>query len=218
MKQGIWGLSLVLAMCLAAPVLAGDKSTVTVTPDVTEIYSTEVFGSEKLTVDWKPSVSVRVDQSLLSIDSASELAQLFKTKPSPSPVISVYFVKAINYCAGRTGTFQGCASGTSIAVVEPVNDDSDPLGAVSHELGHVLGLDHVPRDDDNNLMSDPQRGKYGLTADQVQRILRSPLLANGHTVTLLPIAITSVPEPETALMFLAGLGLIGWRTRRAPAS
>lgn len=168
------------------------------TPSMSDVYSQPTFDTRPLVVNWLPSITTQANLALLSIDSASELNQLFALKTDKAPIVSVFFVSAIKYCGGKIGTFDGCAAGTSIAVIDSTEDGG--LGVISHELGHVLGLDHVAAE--NNLMHSPTK-VYLLDKQQVATIRTSSLISD-NSISLRPISLSPVPEPASILMLFVG--------------
>ncbi len=75
---------------------------------------------------------------------------------------------------------------------------------VAHEIGHNLGLGHITEVE--NLMQ--SAGSYGqgerLNASQIATALASNL----------SVAVTPVPVPPAALLFLSSLGAFSWLSRR----
>lgn len=184
------------------------------------IFSQPSFGSQTLDIRFNAPMTL-VKPSLLGLDSWWEMDELRSLAAPGSKTVSMFFADSINWCGEDGPSFVGCADlGGRIMVLKSSTAASPTLGAAlaSHELAHVLGLDHV--NTSGNLMY-PFIGGTSLSFSQVSSLLSSPMIqldGAQRFVSITPIALVAqVPEPASWAMLGLGVLALGWR-RRARAA
>lgn len=184
------------------------------------IFSQPSFGSQTLDIRFNAPMTL-VKPSLLGLDSWWEMDELRSLAAPGSKTVSMFFADSINWCGENGPSFVGCADlGGRIMVLKSSTAASPSLGAAlaSHELAHVLGLDHV--NTSGNLMH-PFIGGTSLSFSQVSSLLSSPMIqldGAQRFVSITPIALVAqVPEPASWAMLGLGVLALGWR-RRARAA
>ena len=222
-----------LAVAFAWLMAAGPALAATIsTPSLNDIYGQSAFGSSPITINWLAPGTPIVNPGLLSIDNAGELNSLFALHQGPATTVSTFFVDTIGFC-GIAGTdILGCAvpRGNVFVVQSARAESATGLAVIGHELGHDLGLSHVGGIATNlmnaGLGTTLSNGMLALTTAQVDAIFgllpnttRSPLIqtaANGSLfIDIIPIAVvSSIPEPQQALMFALGIFLVVAIARR----
>ncbi len=96
---------------------------------------------------------------LLSVQTVAEVPSVFSTRLNPNPNVPVvYFVGTLGGPNGLT------VHDAKIAFVADHSSSSD-YRTLAHELGHVVGLEHVT--DEDNLMASGQSGTT-LTESQIE--------------------------------------------------
>jgi hypothetical protein len=162
-----------------------------------------IFGQPLAKWGWSP-IDVRVapsasyaDSALTSIDDDGELWRLFSLAPRRSRTIEVFFVDSINSCGGYAPNVIGCGLQPGNALVVSSQWAASRWGPalLAHELGHNLGLEHVPQSTPN-LMNPWLTGNTDLDAGQVRSLYQSPLVdwSDGPArpfFSILPIAVVA---------------------------
>ena len=205
------------AMWGTPPAQAGDIST----PSLTGIFSQASFGTLPIAVRWLAPGATIVNPALAIIDSDEEITALYAAAPIEFPVLSVFFVDAVNFC-GSAGVFTGCAQirGYDSLVASAFASAASGDVHIARGIGHNLGL--VEDSTVGNLMHPfPAAGATTLTQAQADTILQNQgyllqIAADGSIfIELRPIAVVaSVPEPAAWLLFGCGLTVLGAFARR----
>jgi hypothetical protein len=198
-----------------------------------------IFAQPRDKWGWAP-IDVRVaptaryaDSALTSIDNDRELWHLFSLVPRGSRTVGVFFVDAIDSCGGYAPNIIGCGlqPGNALAVSSVWAASRWGPTLLAHELGHNLGLEHVPQSTPN-LMNPSLSGNTALDAGQAQALYRSPLLGwdadfSQAYFSIQPIAVVAsdwsagwlagastslgraaaVPEPRSLALLLAVLAV-----------
>jgi len=136
------------------------------------------------------------------IDDEVELFSLFEPFQSDS-IVNLFFVDEINACSGEFAGFTGCSVNNSIAVT---NIGQFQAELNTHELGHILSLDHI--DEPNNIMRLLDFGNTLFNNDQIDAMLSSDFVqvdSNGFFVEVKPILVSAIPLPPSSIMFLSGI-------------
>ena len=220
---------LILGVMIALPLVPAPANAGLIsTPNLTPIYSQSTFLSpinRPITINWLTPGAPIVNPSLTIINTDAELNTLFSLGPdnSLSRIVDVYFVDSILACGGPGTGIIGCANtpGNDIVVRSSFAAGTQGATLIAHELGHSLGLPHQA----NSLMSATISSNTTLHGTQVNAIFSNAggfnLIQTGvggnRFINLRPIAVIAVavvPEPETYVLLLAGLGLIGLATIR----
>jgi len=139
------------------------------------------------------------------IDDEVELFSLFDSFQSDS-IINLFFVDEINACSGEFSGFTGCSVNNSIAVT---NVGSFQAELNTHELGHILSLDHL--DEPNNIMRLLDFGNTLFNDDQIDAMLSSDFVqvdSDGFFVEVKPILVSAIPLPPSIFMFLSGIFML----------
>jgi len=170
-------------------------------------------------IRFNSSISVNVAATLLDIHNNVELQQVWNLVTVPANTVSMYFVDTIEYC-GYTATFWGCAEiiGDDMVIHSVAAATAFGAELEAHELGHNLGLEHVP-DPPQNLMNSSMNGVPTLTAAQVATIDSNlaGIIQNdafGDFISITPIVLIAIPEPGTAALLALGLLVLARRKRR----
>ena len=186
---------------------------------VDAIYAQASFGANPVNIEFGPVILLN-DPSHLVLDNDAEIFNLFNDPLSaPSPGVTMFFVDAISTCgAGPQPNIVGCGLVGGNKFVVKSSTAAGPNGAelIAHELGHNLGLAHVPGN--SNLMNPQVNGNTTLTASQVNAI-RASIFSQGplgsEFVHITPILV--VPEPTCLTLvlpiFVAGFSLRCPRSR-----
>lgn len=184
-----------------------------------------IFGQQSVTdllgepIDIRFGDVVQIEApDLLRVTTKTELDQLFGlTDPlysrdgSANPVVSLYFVDAIDYCGGYAVNIVGCGQtpGNQLAVEKGYMSSGYGAELLAHELGHALGLYHPDESPysvaSGNLMDPTLNGDTSLDTLQVaqfmgmgffERFGPSPLIqrdAAGWFVAITPYLIVDQP-------------------------
>lgn len=187
------------------------------TPSLAGIYDQPAFGAHPITIRWLSPGATITNPALATVADQSALQRIARDTWGP-PTVYAYYVEDIRYCDGA-GSYVGCSTGSNIMVLKSSTMSSN-WGAIdlAHELGHLLGLSHVPGT--GNLMN-PLLNSTALTSAQVATMLSNKTIlqqiGNSLYIDIQPIIVQSsapVPEPQTYAMLLAGLAFVGGALRR----
>lgn len=231
-----------LLMLLPCPADAGYVSIDEPALDAIFAQPLTKWGWRPIDVQVAPSVRY-ADSSLATIDNDSELWRLFSLAPRGTKTIEVFFVDAINSCGGYAPNIIGCGLQPGDALVLNSSWAASRWGPalLAHELGHNLGLEHVPQGTPN-LMNPYLTGNTDLDLGQVRALYSSPLMdwsqwPERAFFSILPIAIVAsdwssgsvaqaagttravngVDEPALLALLMLAFGLFVVRHHRAPA-
>ena len=106
-----------------------------------------------------------------------EQATLFRNRKNAAAIdVCAYWVRNL---IGGSGNFIGCASHPRGVPALAITGTQTTRYCLAHEMGHVLGLNHVPESDHHNLMrpiDDYTNPPPALTSDQFETMRWSPFL------------------------------------------
>ena len=202
-----------------------------------DIFSQTSFGGYDIDIRFNAPLSI-VAPIVADISSTAEfngnndfsLSWWANELAVPDFTVALFFVDTISFCGGPGSNIIGCGSrpGDMIALQSAAAAGSNGTVLFAHELGHNLGLTHLPVS--GNLMNPSITGASTLNETQVGSFLdlttgaslNSILRNDGGQlyISVTPIAVlaAAVPEPQTWAMMLAGLlGVAGWARRRQRA-
>ncbi len=148
--------------------------------------------------------SIQLSYEIDSFAKGSSVAGADRIVPDREYFVPGQWVEACTYGYGYGGYGDGetCTFGTPRFVeghtvkVPGYTIRGDVSGS------HASSGDPFDIDLDGNVTSDP-------------RVLRSAASKLGGSVSLTPVAVGAIPEPETYALMLGGLALVGWMARRS---
>lgn len=209
-----------LLLCGAATASAGYITTNSF--KLNSIFSQPGFGLDDIVIRFNAPRTV-VSASLLDINDDAEFNSLYDLAAyTDGPVVNMFFVDKISFCGSPGSRIIGCASTPgNVMVLDSLWAADAALGGnlAAHELAHNLGLPHQFPDEGWNLMNPTLSPSFALLALQITTILASPLVQydflDQRFISITPIAVVAVPEPQAwAMLSLGLLGLAGWVRRR----
>jgi hypothetical protein len=209
MHRFVWIILLGIAL-LAAPA----ANAAFITTHETEMEA--IFGSNGLTLDvrYLPGVALN-NPSFLSLSTEAEfVALLLQPANAPSPTINLLFTDSLSWCGVSNSNFVGCAEFPgNRSVVESVFAAS-ALGdeLVTHEIGHMFGLDHTEAASD--LMYPSISAGTALSASEIATILASPLVQNDGVDFIEIQTFVVTPEPGMLVLVATGIAVLAARRRR----
>ncbi len=216
----VMGLLVTTSAAVAVP-------TVVTTPNITPIYSqAPVLNGTPITINYLPTITLFVWDSLRTIDSLGEYNTLKAMAPSASPVVNAFYMVGINWCGATLAGIVGCADtpGNFLTLDSAYMAGAGGAVDIAHELGHNLNLPHiaeaVPMTGDN-LMNPTLWGSSVLTAGQAATALLSGLvqtdIGGNRFINIRPVSL-DVPEPATlAVLGFAVAAMAAARRRRIDA-
>ena len=147
--------------------------------------------------------SIQLSYEIESFAKGSSVAGPARIVPDREYFVPGQWVEACTYGYGYGGYGDGetCTFGTPRFVeghIVKVPGYTIP-GGVSGS--HASSGDPFDIDSAGNVISDPT-------------LLRSAAIKLGASVSLAPVAVGAIPEPETYALMLGGLALVGWMARR----
>jgi hypothetical protein len=208
------GRLIIAALAILLSSAIGQAASVTIDEaGINAIFSQASFGDTPISIRFNPIRQI-VAPDLLVINDLTELQALYALAPDPAPTVVAFFVDQLNACgtveANTDGHYNGCAQLPGrFLVVDFHAAEVYPSTLVAHELGHNLGLGHMPLGLMSFLLP---HTPPDLFEDQVATILQSPLVqtdaAGQRFIQITPIAIIDAPEPSTEMLAALGALLI----------